>query len=874
MKPPISHLLLALILTALVIGVLGTAVSAVSSTGTLDDADQTVTTTTTTSGTGGSSAETATTTSATQTATTTTTSGQGSAGQDDGGQDGAGNETPTTTMPTATTTGQGGAGQDGDGAASGHRFVPFGSSPAAIPGRIEAEDYDRGLCEQDGTGTVTPTATTTTAATTATPGQGGAGQGGGNATPTPTPNPTNGAGNQTIVEIAGANPDFSTLVTALEAANLVETLNGTGPFTVFAPTNAAFDALPAGALEALLQDQERLTAVLTYHVAAEGYTAAEVVNMTSIRTIQGESLNVSVADGRVTVGGVNVTQTDIVASNGIIHVIDAVLVPPDTGDQGGAGNETPGATPTSTITAEATMTDDGGTGLSSAITAVFGAIVSALGIDVGDDPAQGSSDRDAVAASTETDGAGNRTIVDIASANPDFSTLVTALEAANLVETLSGPGPFTVFAPTNAAFDALPAGTLDALLQDQPGLTSVLTYHVVQGEFPADEVVNMTSIRTVQGEPLDVTVENGSVRVDGANVTQTDIRASNGVIHVIDAVMLPSGQGSGGQDGAGNETPTTTTTATATTTGQDGDGTATTTATTVATTATGQGGAGQDDDGAGPGQYSCAQGWAYFDRTPGNQGGQYREDDVDIESGASGYVVAYVKSSEWLVYSVDVPETAMYRVTLRASSPWDDRQVWVWVDGVLEAKVQVPNTGSFDSYEDVSAEVPLPVGDHYIRLQFYRDAQNLDYMEFERIGGLPGGWQGQGDGGAATQPTTRVTTVQTTSGQGGDGQDDGTATTAATTKATTTTTAQTTATQTTSAQGGDDQGTDTTATTTKATTTQTTPAQGDAGQGDDDDTPTRTATPTGTATQGQDDNGDGTATPTATSTYDDNGDDS
>ena len=131
------------------------------------------------------------------------------------------------------------------------------------------------------------------------------------------------------------------------------------------------------------------------------------------------------------------------------------------------------------------------------------------------------------------------------------------------------------------------------------------------------------------------------------------------------------------------------------------------------------------------------QGWAWFDRTPGNQGGAYREDDVDIEAGGSGNAVAFVKSSEWLVYSVDIEEAGDYTATFRASSPWAGREVWVWVDGVLKAKVDVPETGSFDTYEDATATMALPAGNHYIRLQFVRDAQNIDYFTLEREGGGP-----------------------------------------------------------------------------------------------------------------------------------------
>jgi uncharacterized surface protein with fasciclin (FAS1) repeats len=131
-----------------------------------------------------------------------------------------------------------------------------------------------------------------------------------------------------------------------------------------------------------------------------------------------------------------------------------------------------------------------------------------------------------------------QTIVDIAVDNDDFSTLVTAVTAAGLVDVLSGPGPFTVFAPTNAAFAALPAGALDAVLADPNLLAAVLTYHVVAGDVRAADVVGLSRAATVQGEYLRIGTANG-VTVDGANVVATDIVASNGVIHVIDAVLLP-----------------------------------------------------------------------------------------------------------------------------------------------------------------------------------------------------------------------------------------------------------------------------------------------------------------------------------------------
>ena len=130
-------------------------------------------------------------------------------------------------------------------------------------------------------------------------------------------------------------------------------------------------------------------------------------------------------------------------------------------------------------------------------------------------------------------------IVDTAVAAGDFNTLVTAVKAAGLVETLKGEGPFTVFAPTDAAFAKVPTGTLNALLADKAALANVLTYHVVAGNVMAADVVKLTSAVTVQGQAVSIEVKDGKVYVDGAQVVATDIKASNGVIHVIDAVILP-----------------------------------------------------------------------------------------------------------------------------------------------------------------------------------------------------------------------------------------------------------------------------------------------------------------------------------------------
>jgi transforming growth factor-beta-induced protein len=132
-----------------------------------------------------------------------------------------------------------------------------------------------------------------------------------------------------------------------------------------------------------------------------------------------------------------------------------------------------------------------------------------------------------------------KTIAEVAVADGRFTTLVAALGAANLVETLSGEGPFTVFAPTDDAFAKLPAGTVEGLLADVPALTNILLYHVVSGKVMAEDVVKLTEAATVQGQKVMVKVEDGKVFINNAQVIITDIVTKNGVIHVIDTVLLP-----------------------------------------------------------------------------------------------------------------------------------------------------------------------------------------------------------------------------------------------------------------------------------------------------------------------------------------------
>ena len=299
----------------------------------------------------------------------------------------------------------------------------------------------------------------------------------------------------TIVDIAVADGRFEPLVAAVTAAELVETLSGEGPFTVFAPTDDAFAALPEGTVTALLEDAPALTNILLYHVVAGDVRAADVVTLESAVTVQGEPVSITVDGDSVRINEANVVITDIVASNGVIHVIDAVLLPPEPEAQAMQAQQ--------------------------------------------EEQQQEPEDSQQAAQPEQPEQPEQLgTIVDIAVADGRFETLVAALTAAGLVETLAGEGPFTVFAPTDDAFAALPEGTVEALLEDIPALTDILLYHVVSGDVRAADVVTLESAITVQGESVSVTVEGDSVRINDALVIIADIEASNGVIHVIDAVLL------------------------------------------------------------------------------------------------------------------------------------------------------------------------------------------------------------------------------------------------------------------------------------------------------------------------------------------------
>lgn len=292
----------------------------------------------------------------------------------------------------------------------------------------------------------------------------------------------NKASDKNIVETAEADGNFTTLLAALEAAGLDDDLAGTGPFTVFAPTDDAFDALEAaspGILNTLLDpaNQAVLIDILQFHVIQGKVMAADAIALdgTSAEMLNGSYLRLDVVDGKVVLSlngnrEATVTVTDIEASNGVIHVIDAVLDP-----------------------------------------------------------------NDAV-----------ETIVQTAIDNGNFTLLAAALTKAELVDALEGDGPFTVFAPTDAAFNAIGINTA-ADLPDKDTLTQLLTYHVYDGSVLAAAAIALDgqNVTMLSGDLMSIDVVGNEVILNQgggreAKVTLTDVLCSNGVIHVIDTVLDPT----------------------------------------------------------------------------------------------------------------------------------------------------------------------------------------------------------------------------------------------------------------------------------------------------------------------------------------------
>ena len=270
---------------------------------------------------------------------------------------------------------------------------------------------------------------------------------------------------QDIVDAAVAAGSFKTLAAALQAADLADTLKGKGPFTVFAPTDEAFARLPKVTLESLLKPESKgaLAGILTYHVVSGEIGSNKVVRLNHAETLNGQRVDIAVKDGNVFIDSAKVVAADIRCSNGVIHVIDSVILP--------------------------------------------------------------SSDNIPATA----DKAGS------------FKTLLAAAKAAKLVGVLSGDKPLTVFAPTDEAFARLPKGTVDSLLKPQniDQLKQIVLYHVVEGRVYSDQALKLTTAKTLNGQSIKINARKAGAFINDSKLTALDIEASNGVIHVIDQVLLP-----------------------------------------------------------------------------------------------------------------------------------------------------------------------------------------------------------------------------------------------------------------------------------------------------------------------------------------------
>ena len=422
-----------------------------------------------------------------------------------------------------------------------------------------------------------------------------------------------------IVDVARDTGSFSTLLTALEAAGLDATLSDEdSDFTVFAPTDEAFEVLPEGTLDTLLADTDLLTDVLLYHVITDSVvgsnTALSLAGTTQLMANEAK-LAITVRGDALYLNESLVIDTDIEASNGVIHVIDAVLTPTTIAEPEGSIVDLALASPdlTTLVTAlQATdlvgaladedalftvfaPTDDAFAALgddaiaalladtealtnvllyhvigeaavdSIDATALYGQMVTMLNeadvtIDVRDGELYINASKVIIKDIPATNGIihvidmvlipeseeaadPTGTIVDIALADPQFSTLVTALDTAGLVATLSDEtAVFTVFAPTDDAFALLGTDTINSLLADVPMLTNILTYHVI-GDQAVDAATAISldgsDVEMLNGDTVSVSVQDGTLYLNDSAVIAADVVATNGVIHVIDAVLTP-----------------------------------------------------------------------------------------------------------------------------------------------------------------------------------------------------------------------------------------------------------------------------------------------------------------------------------------------
>jgi len=270
---------------------------------------------------------------------------------------------------------------------------------------------------------------------------------------------------QTVADLIADSPVHNTLETAIFEAGLTPVLSGEGTFMVFAPTDDAFSALPTGTVQSLLNNLPLLTQLLAEHVSGEVVLFDDFIDGQTITNLNSTELNVTVVNGNVSINGIEISIGNLIATNGVVHVIDAVIIP---------------------------------------------------------------------------DGFELNSVADVIANSENHTILEAALGAAGLTETLDQPGAFTVFAPTDNAFNALPVGTIPALLADIETLTSILLYHVVGSVEPSSDLFDGRILTTLNGLDLIVSVTDNGIFINGVSVSLADITATNGVVHVIDAVLTPA----------------------------------------------------------------------------------------------------------------------------------------------------------------------------------------------------------------------------------------------------------------------------------------------------------------------------------------------
>jgi uncharacterized surface protein with fasciclin (FAS1) repeats len=330
----------------------------------------------------------------------------------------------------------------------------------------------------------------------------------------------------TVYDIVSNSNDHTTLKAAIDACELDDVLSGSDPYTLFAPTNAAFDELPEGVLEALLLDTDELTNILLHHVVSGGVMSTDLSPGQVVATLFGNVTVTVDGDGNIFIGDAQVTVANVEADNGVVHIIDKVLKPYlDCNDvvDGIAALDDCGTCYESymyvgmgDLTYVATYADTVG------VAGTF--ILAGSPMDIGNNPNWNDCPN---------------TIYDIVSNSEEHTKLKYAIDACELDDVLSGTDPYTLFAPTDAAFGLLPDGTLTALLSEIDQLTNILLHHVVSGGVISTDLSPGQVVTTLFGN-VTVTVDgDGNIFIDNAQVTVANIEADNGVVHVIDKVLLP-----------------------------------------------------------------------------------------------------------------------------------------------------------------------------------------------------------------------------------------------------------------------------------------------------------------------------------------------